>query len=294
MIVVDRGRIVSEVRPKDMSVADLTEYLDPVAETDLRRDPMARPEVGIDLPAIRRPADHRCLHRHSVAVHVSRAGGLPAAVPVHDVPLDPAAGDAARDRAHVHHRRGRDRPLVSPPSSAFPASSLRSSSRRVRTGSCRNGTPEGGFLASPCGRAYSLGRRGPRARVGRSHRLHQRRALSRRSASPRLSRHSARSSSGPAWRRCCRAASPTPCAGAERLYGMADGSSGARSSARSSVDWMQRLPIQWLWTALIIVCMWFMLNRHRFGEHALFIGDSNRSRASSASTSSARRSRSSR
>jgi simple sugar transport system ATP-binding protein len=27
MIVVDRGRIVSELRPKDMSVADLTEYL---------------------------------------------------------------------------------------------------------------------------------------------------------------------------------------------------------------------------------------------------------------------------
>jgi simple sugar transport system ATP-binding protein len=27
MIVVDRGRIVSEIRPKDMSVADLTEYL---------------------------------------------------------------------------------------------------------------------------------------------------------------------------------------------------------------------------------------------------------------------------
>jgi simple sugar transport system ATP-binding protein len=27
MIVVDRGRIVSEIRPKDMSVVDLTEYL---------------------------------------------------------------------------------------------------------------------------------------------------------------------------------------------------------------------------------------------------------------------------
>jgi simple sugar transport system ATP-binding protein len=27
MIVVDRGRIVSEIRPKDLSVADLTEYL---------------------------------------------------------------------------------------------------------------------------------------------------------------------------------------------------------------------------------------------------------------------------
>jgi simple sugar transport system permease protein len=48
-----------------------------------------------------------------------------------------------------------------------------------------------------------------------------------------------------------------------------------RPFSSSSVDWMQRLPIQSLWTALIIVCMWFVLNRHRFGEHALFIGDSN-------------------
>jgi simple sugar transport system permease protein len=48
-----------------------------------------------------------------------------------------------------------------------------------------------------------------------------------------------------------------------------------RPFSSSSVDWMQRLPIQSLWTALIIVFMWFVLNRHRFGEHALFIGDSN-------------------
>src|SRR5580704_11082201 len=48
-----------------------------------------------------------------------------------------------------------------------------------------------------------------------------------------------------------------------------------RPFSSSSIDWMQRLPIQSLWTALIIVCMWFVLNRHRFGEHALFIGDSN-------------------
>jgi simple sugar transport system permease protein len=48
-----------------------------------------------------------------------------------------------------------------------------------------------------------------------------------------------------------------------------------RPFSSSSVDWMQQLPIQSLWTALIIVFMWFLLNRHRFGEHALFIGDSN-------------------
>ncbi len=43
----------------------------------------------------------------------------------------------------------------------------------------------------------------------------------------------------------------------------------------SSVDWVQQLPIQSLWTAIIVVIMWFILNRHRFGEHTLFIGDSN-------------------
>ncbi len=33
MIVVDRGRIVSEIRPKDMSVVDLTEYLVQLQQT---------------------------------------------------------------------------------------------------------------------------------------------------------------------------------------------------------------------------------------------------------------------
>ena len=48
-----------------------------------------------------------------------------------------------------------------------------------------------------------------------------------------------------------------------------------RPFANSSVDWVQQLPIQSLWTAIIAVAMWFILNRHRFGEHTLFIGDSN-------------------
>ena len=38
---------------------------------------------------------------------------------------------------------------------------------------------------------------------------------------------------------------------------------------------IQQLPIQSLWTALIVIYLWFILNRHRFGEHTLFIGDSN-------------------
>ena len=38
---------------------------------------------------------------------------------------------------------------------------------------------------------------------------------------------------------------------------------------------MQQVPIQSLWTAIIVIFMWFLLNRHRFGEHTLFIGDSN-------------------
>jgi simple sugar transport system permease protein len=48
-----------------------------------------------------------------------------------------------------------------------------------------------------------------------------------------------------------------------------------RPFANSSVDWVQQLPIQSLWTAIVVVAMWFILNRHRFGEHTLFIGDSN-------------------
>ena len=37
----------------------------------------------------------------------------------------------------------------------------------------------------------------------------------------------------------------------------------------------RRFPLQALWTAVIVVFLWFILNRHRFGEHVLFIGDSN-------------------
>jgi simple sugar transport system permease protein len=39
--------------------------------------------------------------------------------------------------------------------------------------------------------------------------------------------------------------------------------------------WVGQVPMQAFWTAGIVLFLWFILNRHRFGEHALFIGDSN-------------------
>jgi simple sugar transport system permease protein len=48
-----------------------------------------------------------------------------------------------------------------------------------------------------------------------------------------------------------------------------------RPFAGAEPIWVGQLPIQSLWTVIIIVFLWFILNRHRFGEHTLFIGDSN-------------------
>ena len=39
--------------------------------------------------------------------------------------------------------------------------------------------------------------------------------------------------------------------------------------------WLNDVSVQAIWTALIVVFLWFILNRHRFGEHVLFIGDCN-------------------
>jgi len=48
-----------------------------------------------------------------------------------------------------------------------------------------------------------------------------------------------------------------------------------RPFAASETAWLAQLPLQALWTAIIAVVLWFILTRHRFGEHTLFIGDSN-------------------
>jgi len=43
----------------------------------------------------------------------------------------------------------------------------------------------------------------------------------------------------------------------------------------TSVPWLQEVSIQALWTAIIVGFLGLILARHRFGEHTLFIGDSN-------------------
>ncbi len=43
----------------------------------------------------------------------------------------------------------------------------------------------------------------------------------------------------------------------------------------NSIAWQDQISVQALWTALIVLFLWFILNRHRFGEHVLFLGDSN-------------------
>lgn len=42
-----------------------------------------------------------------------------------------------------------------------------------------------------------------------------------------------------------------------------------------SFGWLNEVSIQALWTTCALVLLWLILNRHRFGEHVLFIGDSN-------------------
>jgi len=78
-------------------------------------------------------------------------------------------------------------------------------------------------------------------------------------------------------------------------FGMATVLSGGKSYALRGVDessvwqvivgrpfasetgplWLGQVPMQAFWVAIIVVFLWFILNRHRFGEHTLFIGDSN-------------------
>jgi simple sugar transport system permease protein len=48
-----------------------------------------------------------------------------------------------------------------------------------------------------------------------------------------------------------------------------------RPFASMNGSWLAEVSIQALWTAIIIGFLWLVLNRHRFGEHTLFIGDSN-------------------
>jgi len=43
----------------------------------------------------------------------------------------------------------------------------------------------------------------------------------------------------------------------------------------STYAWYTQISVQSIWAMLIVIFLWFVLNRHRFGENLLFIGDSN-------------------
>ena len=118
------------------------------------RDNHGKNNIAIADPAHRGAADHPRLRAPARALHVSGAAGVPAAVHLHDLPLDAAAADPARRRPHLHHRRRRDRPLL-PLDHRFFRLHLRSALQGV---------------------SARLARGDRRARLGRPRRLPQRRA----------------------------------------------------------------------------------------------------------------------
>jgi simple sugar transport system permease protein len=46
-------------------------------------------------------------------------------------------------------------------------------------------------------------------------------------------------------------------------------------SETATLAWIGEISVQAFWTAAIVIFLWLVLTRHRFGEHILFIGDSN-------------------
>ena len=59
---------------------------------------------------------------------------------------------------------------------------------------------------------------------------------------------------------------------ASSVYAVLVGNLGADPNG---VAWQDQVSVQALWTAGIVAVLWLILNRHRFGEHVLFLGDSN-------------------
>ena len=163
------------------------------------------------------------------AVHVHGTAGVPCALHLHDLPLDPAAADPARRRAS----RSSSAPARS--TSAFP--SVIAFSGFVFAVLFKE--YELGWLAVVAGLACGL-------LVGFVNGF-----LIAVIGIPSFIATLAPSSSGLAWRPCCRAASPTRCAVSRRARSGND-----RRTAASPVDelwWCSKLSVQALWTALVVV-----------------------------------------
>ncbi len=65
--------------------------------------------------------------------------------------------------------------------------------------------------------------------------------------------------------------------GAEQstVYAGLVGTTGDFGGDPNAIAWQDQISVQALWTAAIVAFLWLVLNRHRFGEHVLFLGDSN-------------------
>ncbi len=48
-----------------------------------------------------------------------------------------------------------------------------------------------------------------------------------------------------------------------------------RLGGNDPLRWYTQVSMEAVWTACLVLFLWFVLNRHRFGEHVLFLGDSN-------------------
>ncbi len=48
-----------------------------------------------------------------------------------------------------------------------------------------------------------------------------------------------------------------------------------RIGGNDPLRWYTQVSMEAVWTAALVVFLWFIMNRHRFGEHVLFLGDSN-------------------
>ena len=48
-----------------------------------------------------------------------------------------------------------------------------------------------------------------------------------------------------------------------------------RIGGNDPLRWYTQVSMEAVWTAALVVFLWFVMNRHRFGEHVLFLGDSN-------------------
>ena len=145
LVILDRGAVVAEVVPRRHVGGRADRVPHRAAAQGMRAQMAARA-----LSRLRKIEGLPIILVFALllgALHVHGAAGLPAALHLHDLPLDAAAAHPARGRAHLRDRRRRDRPLASRRSSPSRASSSRC---------CSRSTASAGSPSSPASPRASL------------------------------------------------------------------------------------------------------------------------------------------